>query len=85
MFISARDLLKIEYTIGYGCTVGVFSKFNRLGVRVSITDDIRDKTYAYEELLVYAPSMHNVVKEGILTSFAHRAKNDIEQFLLTQN
>ena len=37
MFISARDLLKIEYTIGYGCTVGVFSKFNRLGVRVSIT------------------------------------------------
>lgn len=85
MFLKAKDLLKLQYLIGYDCTVSVFCNFNKLGLRVSIINGITDQEYFYEELLIYAPNMHPHVVQNMLERFAYKAKNSIEQFLSIQN
>ena len=79
MLITSRDLLRIEYQIGYDCIVGVIPEYDGFSLRVKTFDDISGEDIFFQRTFTTANLRIN--KTVIFDRFAVEAQYTLNQFI----
>ncbi len=79
MLITSRDLLRIEYLIGYDCIVGVICENYGCSLRVKTFDEISGEEIFFQR--TFSTKNLMVDKAIILEHYAAEAKHNLKNYM----
>ena len=82
MLITSRDLLKVEYLIGYDCIVGIISELGGFALRTKLMDENTGKDLFFQRVFTsHQLEALRVNKNAVLSHYADEAKHNLEQYM----